>query len=743
MGFVANVDLLSQNAVTVLEKRYLRKDENRKVIETPDQMLWRVANHVAGGDRLYNRRAGIRKTAQAFYNAMALLEFLPNSPTIMNAGNPLGQLAACYVLHIEDSITSIFDTLKHAALIHQSGGGSGFSFSSLRPAGDLVNTTKGNASGPVSFMRVFNAATEEIKQGGTRRGANMAVLRVDHPDIEEFINCKRDGSLRNFNVSVAVTDDFMHAVKNEEDFVLVFDERVYKTVKARALWDVMIKAAWQSGDPGVIFIDEINRHNPTPELGPIEATNPCGEQPLLALPDGRSECCTLGSINLSRMVTGGAFDYEKLDRTIAMAVHFLDNVIDVNRYPLPEIEDLSKANRKIGLGIMGWAHALIRMGIPYDSDEAIEKAGELMRFIRNRAEETSCSLAKKRGPFPNFEKSIYAGENPVRNSALTTIAPTGTLSIIAGCSSGIEPIFAVAYTRKAVLDGESMMEIDPLFEETARVQGLYSERLLRKVAEKGSLSGLNEIPEATQRLFRTAHEISPDWHIKMQAAFQNNGIDASVSKTINLPGSATVEDVGRAYMLAWEMGCKGMTVYRDGCKEVQVLNIGTAEEGLRQASARRKIVPRSRPEITRGVTERVRTACGNIYVTVNYDERGICEVFSAIGKTGGCAAAQLEAITRLTSYALRSGIDVNAIVKQLSGIRCPSPIWHDGTLTLSCADAIAKTLKKYANGAPVEPSSTVAEPLGPVVGMCPDCGEALRHSEGCMICTVCGYTKCQ
>ncbi len=739
---MAIIDLLSRNALTVLQKRYLRKNEDRQVVETPDEMLRRVANHVAQGDRIHDRKAAVTKTARTFYNAMAALEFLPNSPTLMNAGAAMGQLAACYVLHMEDSMPSIFDTLKYAALIHQSGGGTGFNFSTLRPRGDMVNTTRGTASGPLSFMKVFNAATEEIKQGGTRRGANMAVLRVDHPDVEEFITSKRVGSLHNFNISVAITDEFMAAVTKNDDFPLRFGGKVYRVVKAREIWDLLATSAWETGDPGVIFIDEINRHNPTPELGPIEATNPCGEQPLLSLPGGRSECCTLGAINLARVVREGDIDWRKLGKTVDMAVHFLDNVVDVNSYPLPGIEELSRQNRKIGLGVMGWAHCLLKIGLRYDSEEALDKAREVMSFIRERAGERSALLAAQRGPFPNFERSIHAGGVPLRNAALTTVAPTGTVSIIAGCSSGIEPIFAVGYTRKSVLDGESMMETDPVFEEMARAKGFYSEELMQEVAETGLATDVPGVPQEIQDLFRTAHQISAEWHIRMQAAFQTSGVDAAVSKTVNLPQSATVEDVAKAYLLAWEMRCKGLTVYRYGCKDVQVLYVGSSEEEPARSSGR-KIVPRSRPAITKGITERVRTSCGNIYVTVNYDDNGICEVFSAIGKTGGCASAQLEAITRLTSYALRSGIDVNAVVKQLAGIRCPSPIWDEGKLTLSCADAIAKTLKKHISRESPETQLPASESLGPVVGMCPDCSQPLRHSEGCVICMACGFTKCE
>lgn len=733
-------DLISNNALVVLQKRYLRKDENRKIIETPDEMLWRVARHIAGGDKLYNKKAGTKKTARAFYSAMANLEFLPNSPTLMNAGNPLGQLAACYVLHIDDSMVSIFDSLKYAALIHQSGGGTGFDFSHLRPAGDLVRTTRGTASGPVSFMRIYNAATEEIKQGGMRRGANMGILRVDHPDIERFITCKQDGSIRNFNISVAVTDLFMEAVKNDSDFPLKFAGKTYRVVKARDIWRLLATGAWQSGDPGVIFIDEINRHNPTPALGEIQATNPCGEQPLLSLPDGRSECCILGSINLMRMMTGPDLNYDKLAQTVSTVVHFLDNAIDVNHYPLTGIEELTRGNRKIGIGVMGWAHALIKMGITYDSERALDKAGKVMSFIHEKALQASAALARQRGPFPNFEKSIYSGGIPLRNAALTTLAPTGTLSIIAGCSSGIEPIFAVAFTRKTILDGDIMVETDPVLAEMGASAGFCSQDIMLKIAETGTLDGIDEIPDNIKELFRTAHQIAPEWHIRMQAAFQTNGVDSAVSKTINMPESSTVDDVAKAYMLAWEQGCKGITVFRDRCREEQVLTVGADHAGKKEPG---KITPRKRPEITEGITERVRTSCGNIYVTVNYDEHGICEVFAAMGKTGGCASAQLEAITRLTSYALRSGIDVNALIKQLSEIRCPSPIWNDGKLTLSCADAIAKTLKRHIARELEESSGPQVNFPGPGIGLCPDCGHGLYHSEGCIVCTACGYSKCE
>lgn len=718
---------LTPNALVVLTKRYLKKDASGKVTETPEDMFWRVARTVAAADLLYDKKADVESIAQEFYTIMANLEFLPNSPTLMNAGRELGQLSACFVLPIEDSIKSIFDTLKHAALIHKSGGGTGFSFSRIRPEGDMVKSTHGVASGPVSFMRIYDIATETIKQGGMRRGANMGILRVDHPDIETFIEAKTHShQLTNFNISIAITDNFMRALKNDTDYDLINPRtgQSVRKISACYIFDKIAEAAWQSGDPGVIFIDTINKYNPTPALGQIEATNPCGEQPLLPY-----ESCNLGSINLSHFVEKGKINYQRLGAVVDTAVHFLDNVIDVNKYPLPQIEKLTKGNRKIGLGVMGFADALIKLGVPYNSEEAEKVAEEIMTFINQRSKKASAKLAEKRGNFPNFDKSIYSekGIKYLRNATTTTIAPTGSLSIIAGCSSGIEPIFALAYVRR-ILEGEELHEIHPLLLAVAKKAGFYSEQFLKDLAKAGSLQKLKgyTIPENIKRIFVTAHEIAPEWHIRLQAAFQRH-TDNAVSKTINLTRVATVEDVKNIYLQAHELKLKGITIYRDRSKPEQVLMVPLQIPG-------EKIVPRPRPKMTHGVTERIMTGCGKLYVTINFDQQGICEVFAHMGKTGGCASSQIEAIGRLISLALRSGVKVEAIVRQLRGIRCPRPTWTEGKQVLSCADAIAQVLAELAQ---IE-----FAPLKAGLEVCPECGDTLIHESGCAVCRTCGFSRC-
>ncbi|HHY46442.1 MAG TPA: TSCPD domain-containing protein [Firmicutes bacterium] len=884
---------LSPNAITVLERRYLKKQDG-KVCETPEDMFRRVARNIASVEAaVYGKDEDfVREMEERFYRLMTSLDFLPNSPTLMNAGRELQQLAACFVLPVEDSMEGIFDAVKYAALIQKSGGGVGFAFSRLRPKGDEVSSTGGVASGPVSFMKVFNAATNAVKQGGRRRGANMGILRVDHPDIFEFITSKHDDKeLTNFNISVAATDAFMEAVKADGPFDLINPRTgaVVKTVRAREIFDAIVEGAWKNGDPGIIFIDRINRDNPTPKLGGIESTNPCitgdalvstelgllrmdeivarfgsgglrvvtdnrvlaltqayiregtsggavpdngilstdgttlhpisrafssgmrptvrlitrhgfgleltpdhkvmttsgwvragnlkpgyhrvliksdtsalptdvvdkvipggikpvydltepathsfiangivisncGEQPLLPY-----EACNLGSINLAHMVRQGGegkpeIDYPRLEDTVRLAVRFLDDVIDASRYPLDLIEKMAHGNRKIGLGVMGFADMLIKLGIPYDSEEAVEKAREVMGFIQRIAREASADLAQERGPFPNFEGSIYdvPGGPKLRNATTTTVAPTGTISIIAGCSSGVEPLFAVCYVRN-VLDNDRLIEVNPLFEAIARERGFYSDELMKRIAEVGSVRGLPEVPEDVQRLFVTAHEISPEWHIRVQAAFQEF-TDNAVSKTVNLRHDATQEDVRNILLLAYDLGCKGVTVYRDRSRSSQVLQVESAEKDsagrdsaagdftpkdspARKAPARGgatgsgtirtgrpEMMPRPRPQVTYGRTEKVLTGCGNVYVTVNEDGEGLCEIFTSIGKSGGCAAAQSEAISRLVSMALRAGIKPQAIVKHLRGIRCPSPSWQKGQVVLSCPDAIGIVLEHY------------------------------------------------
>ena len=717
---------LSKNARVVLEKRYLKKDRKGKIIETPEDLIARVAKAIASVDKIFDPKADVAKTERIFIKLLSNKWFLPNSPTLMNAGRRLGQLAACFVLPVEDSMESIFETLKHTAMIHKSGGGTGFSFSRVRPEKDVVLSTAGISSGPISFMSVFDVATETVKQGGTRRGANMGVLRVDHPDIEVFINSKNDPQmLNNFNISVAISKIFMDALKKDADYDLINPRtgKVVKQLAAKKIFDMIVASAWQTGEPGVIFIDRINQDNPTPHLGDIEATNPCGEQPLLPY-----ESCTLGSINLSNMVTQNTLDLNRLKRTVHDAVHFLDNVIDANKYPLARIEKMSKGIRKIGLGVMGFADMLIKMGLPYDSDRAVAKAENVMSLIFRESKKASAGLAKKRGNFPYYKGSVFDNSSTpyMRNATTTTIAPTGTISIIADTSSGIEPIFAVAYARH-VLDGKFLPEIHPLFIKIARKEGFYSKKLFGELAKTGSIQSLDFIPDHIKRLFRISHEISTKCHIKIQAAFQKY-TDNAVSKTVNFPPDATKEDIKKVYLSAYRSGCKGVTIYRYGSRDHQVLSFGMEEK----ESA--KIAPRPRPMRTRGITERISTGCGKLYVTINSDEKGMCEVFAQMGKTGGCASSQIEAAGRLISLALRSGVNIDAIIKQLIGIRCPSPAWQNGKMVLSCPDAIAQVLRKVTN-------SNFSE-IETMIYICPECGAILSHEEGCLICHSCGFSKC-
>ncbi|MGE5678967.1 MAG: vitamin B12-dependent ribonucleotide reductase, partial [Pseudomonadota bacterium] len=623
--------MLKSNAIKVLEKRYLIKDEDGKVMETPQDMFRRVAATIAAADGIYDSSADIKATEEKFFQLINDLEFIPNSPTLMNAGRELGQLSACFVLPVEDSMEGIFDAIKYAAMIHKSGGGTGFSFSRLRSKGATVMTTGGVASGPISFMKVFNSATEAVKQGGTRRGANMGILRVDHPDILEFIQCKKGNSdLTNFNISIAVTEKFMEAAEKGDDYELV-DPATKKAVgklNAKEVFDLIVDMAWNNGEPGIIFLDRMNRDNIVPKLGEIESTNPCGEQPLLPY-----ESCNLGSINLVACVkndgTKASIDYEKLGSIVDASVHFLDNVIDVNKYPLPMVDEMTKGTRKIGLGVMGFADMLIELGIPYNSEEAVNTAEEVMKFINDRSKEASIELAKKRGPFKYYEDSVYKENGiSIRNGTTTTIAPTGTISIIAGVSSGIEPLFALSFVRN-VMDNDELPEVNPLFEEVAKARGFYSPALMRKIAEHGSIHDMKEIPEDVRKVFVTAHDIAPEWHIKLQSAFQKY-TDNAVSKTVNFSHSATRQDVHDVYMLAYKLGCKGVTIYRDGSRDSQVLNIGAVNKEKKEeaavavsvipeaapAAAPSALVPRTRPEVTMGATEKVKIGCGNLYITV-------------------------------------------------------------------------------------------------------------------------------
>jgi len=1143
---------LTDNAIKVLEKRYLAKDENGHLLETPEDMFRRVARTVAQADKIYDKDADTEKTEQEFFDMMSNLEFLPNSPTLMNAGRPLGQLSACFVLPIEDTMEGIFETIKQAAMIHKSGGGTGFSFSRIRPKGSTVNSTGGVASGPISFMKVYNAATEAVKQGGTRRGANMGILRVDHPDILEFITCKQDNKeITNFNISVGLTEEFMLAVEQNRDYDLVdpHTKKVVNKLNAREVFNKIVDAAWSNGEPGIIFLDRLNKDNVVPEVGEIESTNPCfhpdtlittaeglisikelydkyqneefeivvdnrtngekviknkryyyvngvgkkkakvfktgekktlkivlkngqeikvtpehkilttngwkeacnlsrndyilvqsgegwfpetddigkemglflgwvtgdgwltsdgdvvglvfaedeyylcekfndianmhgggerkanqrengtwqlmfkrkdfvskiinygmrpvkapfksvpkaiftssketvisyinglfsadgtvnyidenhrdirlssaseqllkdvqlillnlgiysciykrdtkkqnkftyidvdgneriyegeeyfeliitgddvyrfansvgylihnqkneklklisrlsrkktkyiskvlsieesefvevfdisepetnsliaqgmvvhncGEQPLLPY-----ESCNLGSINLYQMTKEDngrtVIDYDKLERTVKKAVHFLDNVIDVNKYPLEKIAEMTKSTRKIGLGVMGFADLLFKLGIPYNSQSGVNIAEEIMSFISEKGREKSIELAQQRGTFPLYDRSTYKAKGiKVRNATVTTIAPTGTLSIIAGVSSGVEPVFALSYIRN-VMDNTELVEVNPVFSKVARQEGFYSERLMKEIALTGNIHDIVEIPKHIKEVFVTAHEVSPEWHIKMQAAFQKY-TDNAVSKTVNFRNEATREEVAEVFRLAYKLGCKGVTIYRDGSREMQVLNIGSVKgkensDKISENTGVYKVAPRPRPDITTGFTEKVKIGCGNLYITVNYDEQGICEVFTNTGRAGGCPS-QSEATSRLVSIALRSGMDVKAIIEQLKGIRCPSTIKQPGLKVVSCPDAIARVIEKVAkfqNGNGIKNSKVIYEDEitascssdctacsmsefcnnpdkkpADNTKYCPDCGEVVEHEGGCITCRNCGYSKC-
>ncbi|MBI5526710.1 MAG: vitamin B12-dependent ribonucleotide reductase [Deltaproteobacteria bacterium] len=758
---------LGDNAMRVLERRYLRKNADGEVMETPEEMFARVAHTVAKAEELYGHSDMVDEIERRFYDLMTSLQFIPNSPTLMNAGRELGQLSACFVLPVGDSMDSIFEAIKHTALIHKSGGGTGFSFSRIRPRNDTVASTKGVSSGPLSFMRVFDIATETIKQGGTRRGANMGILSVTHPDVLDFISSKTEQrNFNNFNISVAVTDDFMKAAEADAEYDLTNPRSgvIAKRLRAKKVLDAIVMQAWKNGEPGVIFIDRINAENPTPQMGRIESTNPCGEQPLLPY-----ESCNLGSLNLAVMVREGQIDSEKLRSAVHGAVHFLDNVIDANRYPLPEIEKMTRGNRKIGLGVMGFADMLIKMGVPYDSEEALQIGEEVMAFIDEESKKASEALSAERGTFPNFPGSIYdrEGGRRLRNATTTTIAPTGTISIIAGVSSGIEPIFAVSYVRN-VMDKDELPEANPIFSKMAREGGFYSDELMREIARKGTVQDVEGVPARVRRLFRCAHDIAPEWHVRMQATFQKH-TDNAVSKTVNLPHDARPEDVGRIYWLAYRLGTKGITVYRDGSRDEQVLSV--QKDKIAQAGAAHeeteelKIVPRERPEVISGTTQKLTTGCGNLYVTINEDETGPFELFTAMGKAGGCASSQAEAISRLISLSLRAGLDIELIIKQLQGVRCPNPAWMNGELILSCADAIARSMRQYVEMRAKQGKTVAARPAlekaeksreqkavpakishalsgEKIVSVCPDCGGHIEQQEGCLLCRSCGYSKC-
>jgi ribonucleoside-diphosphate reductase alpha chain len=767
---------LTANTLKVLEKRYLAKDEQGRVIETPAEMFARVARNIAQAEVAYGGQTEVKKAFEDFYGILTRLEFLPNSPTLMNAGRELQQLSACFVLPVGDSMEDIFETVKQAAIIHKTGGGTGFSFSRLRPKADVVRTTGGVASGPVSFMKVFNHATEAVKQGGTRRGANMGILRVDHPDILEFVTCKTDNrEITNFNISVAITDAFIDALQRDDHYDLVNPRNGQKirSQKACEVIDKIAFQAWKNGEPGLFFIDVTNRTNPTPHVAAMEATNPCGEQPLLPY-----ESCNLGSINLEKHLTlvhgGYELDWDHLQRTIRVSVKFLDNVIDMNRYPLSQIEEITKANRKIGLGVMGFARMLFKLGIPYDSEDGVEMGRKVMRFIRDIGYDESMRLAQQRGVYRHWKGSLHEKRGqPVRNSYVTTVAPTGTLSMIADTSGGCEPEFSLIW-YKNVMDGEHLPYVLDYFIEVAKREGFWQEDLMDRILENhGSVNGLERVPAHWQRVFVTSHDISTEWHIKMQAAFQEFS-DSAVSKTINLPQNATVEDVKKSYLLAYQLGCKGITVYRDGSREEQVMNLGVSKKGVKAEEKSQKMADdmnspkvKPRPYKRAGVTLSRETPFGTAHITMNHDEEGPAEVFITIGKAGSDVMAMAEGYGRSISLYLRTpsllsrSEKVRELVDQLRGIGGARSIGFGQARVSSLPDAIARALAEYwLNDTetpvqkPLDQSPTASQKSGGNGGnggqasviltgnLCPECGMLLAREEGCQKCYFCGYSEC-
>ena len=689
----------TEQSIKVLKERYLLKDNDYNIIETPEDMCWRVAWEAASAEVVWGKnKKDVLEKAREFYKLLLSHEFLPNSPTLMNAGTGnMLQYSACFVIPVEDSLVGIFDALKYQALIHQTGGGTGFSFSRLRSNGSMVKSSKGTASGPVSFMRIFDAATSEIKQGGKRRGANMGILRVDHPDILEFINCKKEGGITNFNISVAITDKFMDAYTKAGEYDLVNPKNNEKTgsLRARDVFARISQSAWETGDPGLIFIDRLNDgvSNPVPSLGPIESTNPCGEVPLYPF-----DSCNLGSIFLTYFTKEEegkrVVDWEKLKKVTRQAVRFMDNVIEVNPYTLEQIRKMTMAVRRIGLGVGGWADMLIDLNIPYDTQEALDLAEKVMKTVEETAVQESENLAKERGAFPLWPQSIYRKNKPRRNSTVTTIAPTGTISIIAGASSGIEPLFAIAY-RHIVKDkhlDRNMSFVNPKFEEVAKKEGFWSQEIREKVADKGVIGGIDEIPDRVKAIFVTAHEIKPEWHVRMQSAFQEYTENA-VSKTINLSHEATVDDILKAYLLAWETNCKGITVFRDGSKEIQILNLGVKDNGEPLVARQYKLS---------GATYRLATPLGTAFITINEDERGEpLEIFINIGKAGSDVAAMAEALGRTISTTLRLKGElspkqrVKEIAHQLSGIGGRRWVGFGPNKIRSLPDAIGVALSSH------------------------------------------------
>lgn len=768
----------SPQAIQVLKERYFLKNENGEPIENVAEMCWRVAWELASSEvKFGKKREEVIEYAREYYKLMMERAFLPNSPTLMNAGKGNGlQYSACYVLPVEDSLQEIFDGVKYQALVHQSGGGTGFSFSRLRPAGSRVKSTMGVASGPVSFMRIYNEATQQIKQGGMRRGANMGILRVDHPDIMEFIHCKDDGvSITNFNISVTATDKFMKAVKEGTEYELVspHTKEVVGKLDAREVWDEIAEGAWTSGDPGMIFIDRINDSPANPiraEGWEVESTNPCGEQPLYPF-----DACNLGSIFLKYFVKNGEVDWEKLKTVTHKSVRLLDSVIEMNPFPLPQIADTVKKIRRIGLGVGGWADMLIQLGIAYDSEKALKLGEKIMKFINDEGHKASQDLAKERGAFPMWKESIYK-DKPMRNSTVTTIAPTGSIAILSNTYSGIEPMFAIAYQHIVKSENRTLTFIDPYFEEIARKRGFYSDKLKEEVSAHGTIRHIKEIPEDVKAIFGTAHEIEPIWHVKMQAAFQKH-VDNAVSKTINLPNDATVEDIKNAYWQAWETGCRGITVFRDGCKNEQVLNLGVKSPSVKEEPKVIEHVLKPRPVKVEGATYKIGTPLGNAFITVNHDEMGNpFEVFVTMGKGGSEVSAMAEALGRLISTTLRFGNHLPAIerakslVEQLRGISGGRSVGFGPNKIRSLPEAVGRAIEMHfglvgmnslQNGATdtvIATGSSLAEPkekptqmaleaelplLSKNLDFCPSCGNGtLVYEEGCKKCHSCGYSEC-
>ncbi|MDA1257471.1 MAG: vitamin B12-dependent ribonucleotide reductase [Chloroflexi bacterium] len=789
---------VTDNAGVVLEKRYLAKDKHGRIKEDAQGMFRRVARTLATPDRAYGRTTEqVDETAEEFYRMMAKLEFLPNSPTMMNAGTGAGTLSACFVLPLTDSMEGIMGAAHDAAMVQKFGGGTGFALTEIRSKGTPIASTHGRACGPIAVLKHLSSVSTLVTQGGKRDGANMAVMNVHHPDILEFIDCKAvEGDIHNFNISVGATDEFMQAVKDGTEYALKSKKDPSDPnstmievgrLDAREVFSKIVYGAWKNGEPGMIFLDEVNRNSPVLHLGEITATNPCGEQPLLP-----NESCNLGSIDVSKFVVddpqgGKSIDYDRLRKVTRLSVHFLDNVIDANKYAVPAIEEMAHFTRKIGLGVMGFADMLVELGVPYDSDEAIEIGRTLMAFIRHESDQASIDLAAQRGPFPAFAGSKYEtdGDPEIRNACRLTVAPTGTISMIAGCSSGIEPIFSLAFRKQNILEGQTLFYVDRNFERIARERGFYSDELLDHLADGGSLHDRDDVPDDVKRLFHVASDINPEYHVRMQAAFQES-VDAGISKTINFPNTATVEDVETTYMTAWELKCKGITVYRAGSREKEVLTAGTSDgAGAADGNAASSeavpqfSVPRDRPAALNGVTRRIRTGRGQLYVTVNVASDGRpFEVFATLGKAGGNDAAMAEGMSRLASLALRTGVDPSDIIKQLRGIT-DVPVWDGGDLIRSVPDAISLVLERIVKAGPMatgpidgdesaqigmferpEPddigllttrkasATEIASPSGASMvealsaEMCPDCNSGLAHEEGCAKCYSCGYSRC-